>query len=779
MDLRAGVNPASLWALTGFTPHSKGQADFVTSPARFAVACAGRRWGKSFAAAARHEPELFRLHSDGSPTVGWIVPPQFKLAKEFDYFYEDIVLRACRGMRGIKSANNPRTGEMYIKMPWGSKVEVRSADHPQSLVSEGLDWVIVSEAAKQPRNVWQKYLRPALADHHGTATFPSTPEGFNWFKEIYDVGQDRTKNPEWDSWRFPSWDNPVVYPKGFDDSEIQELLSSVSEDWFWQEIGADFRSVVGLTYGNFDREKNVLTQPWTFKPEWRNYLAVDFGWQNPFVAIDVQVGPNDEIVPWREHYARRMTLNEHAHAITSRSQPSGYHLDCIFADSANPEGVEILGRLVAPTQAANEAKQRDQGIELVRSMLPAIKIDPGCTNTIFEFENNRTAPQIREGENYKEDPRKADDHCLAAGTLVTTTRGDVRIERVTTDDEVLTRNGWRRVLRSWCAGRDRHVMFVKFSNGRGFRATPEHLIWSETVSDWVRLDSLRYGDKVQTCPPPILPTSTEPLERSGVKRSARSHRSTRSITSTGTRATMRSKILRACRGALTRMFTSMRREPDVQPQNGWHTWNESECLQPSGTAHPKVALGTASMGSAPGRIGSRSRGSVMRAATGSRVSLGVTTTDSARTTASPIGEGALGLMTRTELAPPVGRRSVATSTRRSAVAHVVVPPISVGVADVYDLTVEDEHEFYANGVLVHNCLDALRYLLMHLYRLGARGHLEDLAVPTEVDAAADQDTRYPQGRNLDHESPDSAPDRGEEAGHFTRGLETVRMDSVF
>jgi hypothetical protein len=31
--------------------------------------------------------------------------------------------------------------------------------------------------------------------------------------------------------------------------------------------------------------------------------------------------------------------------------------------------------------------------------------------------------------------------------------------------------------------------------------------------------------------------------------------------------------------------------------------------------------------------------------------------------------------------------------------------------DVYDITVEDEHEFFANNVLVHNC-EAARYLLI-------------------------------------------------------------------
>lgn len=30
---------------------------------------------------------------------------------------------------------------------------------------------------------------------------------------------------------------------------------------------------------------------------------------------------------------------------------------------------------------------------------------------------------------------------------------------------------------------------------------------------------------------------------------------------------------------------------------------------------------------------------------------------------------------------------------------------------VYDLTVEENHEYFANGILVHNCIDALRYVL--------------------------------------------------------------------
>src|SRR5690606_26588434 len=34
--------------------------------------------------------------------------------------------------------------------------------------------------------------------------------------------------------------------------------------------------------------------------------------------------------------------------------------------------------------------------------------------------------------------------------------------------------------------------------------------------------------------------------------------------------------------------------------------------------------------------------------------------------------------------------------------------------EVYDLTVEDEHEYFANGILVHNCLDSARMVVLKM-----------------------------------------------------------------
>ncbi len=69
-------------------------------------------------------------------------------------------------------------------------------------------------------------------------------------------------------------------------------------------------------------------------------------------------------------------------------------------------------------------------------------------------------------------------------------------------------------------------------------------------------------------------------------------------------------------------------------------------------------------------------------------------------------------ITRSECASTAEASSAPISTREPAlVLDRVVSVCAAGRADVYNITVADEHEFYANGILVSNC-DCLRYWLM-------------------------------------------------------------------
>jgi len=429
------IDMAKYFAKIGYKPHPR-QMLFHMSPARFRVPCCGRRFGKSMMGARDEEPKL--LLPDRRV---WAVGPTYDLAeKEFRVIWNDMIigLEFARDKR-IKKAYNKRSGEMFIEFPWQTRIECRSADHPENLVGERLDHVIMSEAAKHKKDTWERYIQPALADRRGSATFPSTPEGFNWFYDVWSQGQDPTY-PDTESWQFPSWDNPYVYPEGRYDPEIVRLERASTQEWFAQEIAADFTAFVGKIYGEFAETTHV--RPHTFNPDWPNYVAFDWGYTNPLAAIEFQVSPWDEVFVWREHYQAYMTLEEHLNILKTRNNPDGYRVDLCFGDAADPEAAVYVSQHYAPCVAMPEAKANwREGVDLIKVYLkirepsdsldltemtskldlqyadglkkPRLTIDPSCKNMIREF-NGYRAPSSRLQVNPREAAQKYDDHALDA-----------------------------------------------------------------------------------------------------------------------------------------------------------------------------------------------------------------------------------------------------------------------------------------------------------------------------------------------------------------------------
>jgi hypothetical protein len=408
------IDRTALWDKVGYHPHEK-QLLFHDSKARFKIPVCGRRFGKSRMASSELLPKMFKKNARY-----WIVGPTYTLGeKEFRYLWDDIVINLGLGPHLKRKAYNVRTGEMYIEMPWGTRVDVVSADHPDGLVGEGLDGLIVSEAAKQKRSVWEKYLRPALADKLGWAIFPSTPEGYNWYYDLYQIGQD-PEFPDYESWNFPAWENPYVYPGGFEDPEIQSQLRTPDDPWFWQELGADFRSFVGKIYTEWDDSKHII-DGYEYNPDWPNYVFFDFGFTNPFVCLDVQIDPSDNIYIWREYYVPEKSVYKHVSELLARPNPPKYAIRVGFGDAADPSAIETLSVNFAPTYGSTDAKDVNTGIQWVKKFLslddtgkPHLFVDRKCDNTIFEFQNYRTMQTAREGENPKEDPKKWSDHAMDA-----------------------------------------------------------------------------------------------------------------------------------------------------------------------------------------------------------------------------------------------------------------------------------------------------------------------------------------------------------------------------
>src|SRR5262245_39708346 len=231
------------WEKIGYKPRHS-QLSYHDSQARFRIPCCGRRYGKSLMVAEDLSFNLLPQSADFSDAYFWVCGPTYKLAeKEFRVVYRNYVNKLGIGSF-IKKSYNVKQGDMRMEFPWGTILEAVSATNQDSLLGEGLDRVVMSEAARHTLQTWEQYIEPAISDRRGSVDFPSTPRGFNWYNGIWRLGQ-RHEMPDYESWRFPSWDNTIRYPGGYDDPELVRIRKVASPGYWKQEYCAEFTSFEG------------------------------------------------------------------------------------------------------------------------------------------------------------------------------------------------------------------------------------------------------------------------------------------------------------------------------------------------------------------------------------------------------------------------------------------------------------------------------------------------------------------------------------------------------
>jgi hypothetical protein len=275
---------------TGYEPHP-GQLIFHNSTARFRVASNGRRFGKTIMGGKEVEPRGFlrSRHITGGPQLGWICGPQYSDAeKEFKVVY-DTFRKFGIDKTSIKFQNNPDNGSMHIVTSWGFELVAKSAKHPETLVGDGLDFVLMVEAGRHHRRTWGQYIRPTLSDKKGWAAFSGVPEGRSEHSLLYALWRRGADDnfPNWASWRLPSWTNTIIFPGGRRDPEILEAEADLTEDEFNRQYGAMFVDKVGRVMQEWDDETHLTKQD--YNPNWPLYAAVDYGYTNPFVWLWIQI----------------------------------------------------------------------------------------------------------------------------------------------------------------------------------------------------------------------------------------------------------------------------------------------------------------------------------------------------------------------------------------------------------------------------------------------------------------------------------------------------------
>lgn len=397
-----------------YKPHAGQQKIHeLSSEKRFVVASCGRRWGKSMSAA--REAETLVTQADKHV---WIVAPTYSTSERiFRMVYDDLIIKHNLPTRR-KSLN-----EQYIEFEWGSTIEGKSAEHPESCIGAGNDLVIIDEASKMNlKKIFEMYLRPTLSDRKGRCIMISTPEGYDGFYEYFIHAQ---RAEMWAAFNSPSWENHYAFPQGEQDEDLIEAKSSMTKEVFDQEFAAEFTALSGRVYSDFSRRTHVGNHPYnSMLPV---YCSLDFGYRMPAAVFfqTAKLGNKSE-----EHifvideilHEENLTITDLCKAVQAKNyriarvygDPAGYQMQSSVGMGEADIFRQITGMPVI-SRRDRYSRNVQSGISHVRNYMMSadgtvrFHIDHKCKEIVEDIESYRY-PEHKEGSNLKNEPLKDGYH---------------------------------------------------------------------------------------------------------------------------------------------------------------------------------------------------------------------------------------------------------------------------------------------------------------------------------------------------------------------------------
>jgi len=368
--------------LVGYEPRTPEVWEFHRSPARTRIAHAPARTSKSFSGAYEGMYHCFPSWEmvGGKPSflpdpTGdrhiWLVGPDYKTIKEWDYFWNTLVVQRRRNpvlknmYKVTQKANSPQQGNMKIVLEFPSSddpvrvvIEGKSATNPESLQGEQVYLAILSEAGELDEKVLARYLSTRC--RHVIA--PTTPKlSAEWLRRLIDDGQS---HPELSvaSFRFTPYANPhydwdlywiehakaesrvdgkiLTAPHGHDCFADLSACVAGRDPWFAEQFqgqwtGADERL---LPFG----PQHILDTI----PEWtrtaRHFVSCDYGFSDAAVALFWAVGERETLVLLGEVYERQITATDFVARTHERARALGLRPDYFVGDPKQPQVARLM-----------------------------------------------------------------------------------------------------------------------------------------------------------------------------------------------------------------------------------------------------------------------------------------------------------------------------------------------------------------------------------------------------------------------------------------------------
>jgi predicted phage terminase large subunit-like protein len=332
-----------------------------------------------------------------------------------------------------------------------------------------------------------------------------------------------------------------------------------------------------------------------------------------------------------------------------------------------------------------------------------------------------------------------DDRCFVAGTLITTLDGDKPIEEIKPGEYVLTRSGYQPVVRCGLTSKSTPILRLTLSCGTILECTKNHPVYvSERgfveawklkngdpllvlVSKASGLTALNFGATRIAGARAPLAISTRLWMGSGRGTSALCTNTfgENSLVKSPSDMTFTTKTRISATTRLITLKPSQKRSTargirEMTSNASARKWITLESLPLRGTAAKKALRGTKHMASARGKIASPLLLFVLSAAKVTRDCLKKRGNGFVQEPALAATMNRPASITKIEPVRSVAQSSMSRNPNRSRLVRASVVGLSdAGSAPVYNLTVANQPEYFANGVLVHNC-DALVWALTNL-----------------------------------------------------------------
>ncbi len=250
-----GFKKAKKKVMLGFAPHV-GQKKllnvlmnaYTNRFPRHQVFDIGRQWGKSLMIC-----NLFLWIAINNPNQQLAyIGPYYKLARKI--FREFI--NAVEGAPCLAVENPINKTELEVHFRNKSYVKFGSAENPNAWRGYTFDTVCIDEAAFCDESIW-KVIEPTLRIKKGLAIFISTPNGQNWFWNMYMRQFSGLK--DWQSHTAPSWESPYI-----NKAEIDEVKKHSLTQWrieynaeFIEDDTTVFRNVSECVYGPLQNQPKL------------------------------------------------------------------------------------------------------------------------------------------------------------------------------------------------------------------------------------------------------------------------------------------------------------------------------------------------------------------------------------------------------------------------------------------------------------------------------------------------------------------------------------------